>query len=84
MVDIHMVGCTKPFKMTVPGVRICTSCPESCVDSERDSVIDQPRGQKFTLLSHDLLKPWDVTGDGTPREPQGVQSGGHRGSSSLA
>lgn len=45
---------------------------------------DQPRGQKFTLLSHDLLKPWDVTGDGTPREPQGVQSGGHRGSSSLA
>lgn len=39
MIDIHMVRCTKPFKMTVPGVRICTSCPESCVDSEHDSVI---------------------------------------------
>lgn len=41
---------------------------------------DQPPGQKFTSLSGDLLKPWDVTRDGTPREPQGqgVQSRAQR------
>lgn len=53
--------------------------PRGCVQAKVGMLsTDQPRGQKFTLLSHDLLKPWDVTRDGTPREPQGVQSGAQR------
>ena len=39
MVDIHILRYTKPFEMTVPGVRTCTSCLESCDDSQRDSEI---------------------------------------------
>lgn len=39
MTGTHMITCTKPLEVTVPGVRTCTSCPESWVDSECDSSI---------------------------------------------
>ena len=59
MVHIHVLRYTESFAMTAPGVRASTSCPESCVDSERDSAIVSVGAEGRMAGGKSFLKHYD-------------------------